>query len=73
MMNDTLKLTDDQVLAHARDLLQEHLPLTADGSCCTTDDLLNVLLGIAVNREHAGGGLHRLGRLLLIRKPSGAI
>jgi len=51
MMNDTLKLTDDQVLAHARDLLQEHLPLAADGSCCTTDDLLNVLLGIAVNRS----------------------
>jgi hypothetical protein len=49
-MNDTLKLTDDQVLVHTRDLLQEHLPLTADGSCCTTDDLLNVLLGIAVNR-----------------------
>jgi hypothetical protein len=49
-MNDTLKLTDDQVLAHARDILREHLPLTAEGTCCTTDDLLNVLLGIAVNR-----------------------
>ncbi len=49
-MNDTLKLTDDQVLTRAHDLLQEHLPLTADGSCCTTDDLLNVLLGLAVNR-----------------------
>jgi len=51
MMNDTLKLTDDQVLAHARNLLQEHLPLAADGSCCTADDLLNVLLGVAVNRS----------------------
>lgn len=49
-MNDTLKLTDDQVLTRAHDLLQEHLPLTAEGSCCTTDDLLNVLLGLAVNR-----------------------
>ena len=49
-MNDTLKLTDNQVLTRAHDLLPEHLPLTADGSCCTTDDLLNVLLGIAVNR-----------------------
>jgi putative transposase len=49
-MNDTLKLTDDQVLRRAHDLLQEHLPLMAEGSCCTTDDLLNVLLGIAVNR-----------------------
>jgi putative transposase len=49
-MTDTLKLSDDQVLDHARTLLREELPLTADGSCCTTDDLLNVLLGIAVNR-----------------------
>ena len=49
-MNDTLKLTDAQVLEQARDTLREHLPLTADGTCCTTDDLLNVLLGIAVNR-----------------------
>jgi putative transposase len=49
-MNNTLKLTDDQVLARAHDLLQAHLPLMAEGSCCTTDDLLNVLLGIAVNR-----------------------
>lgn len=49
-MNDTLKLTDDQVLTRAHDLLQEHLPLMAEGRCCTTDDLLNVLLGLAVNR-----------------------
>jgi putative transposase len=49
-MNNTLKLTDDQVLARAHDLLQAHLPLMAEGSCCTTDDLLNVLLGLAVNR-----------------------
>lgn len=49
-MNDTLKLTDDQVLTQARDILREYLPLTADGTCCTTDDLLNVLLGVAVNQ-----------------------
>jgi putative transposase len=49
-MNDTLKLTDDQVLTRAHDLLHTHLPLMAEGSCCTTDDLLNVLLGLAVNR-----------------------
>ncbi len=49
-MNDTLKLTDDQVLTEVREVLREHLPLTADGTCCTTDDLLNVLLGVAVNR-----------------------
>ena len=49
-MNNTLKLKDDQVLDHARETLREHLLLTADGTCCTTDDLLNVLLGVAVNR-----------------------
>jgi putative transposase len=49
-MNDTLKLTDDQVLTEARAVLRAHLPVTADGTYCTTDDLLNVLLGIAVNR-----------------------
>jgi hypothetical protein len=49
-MNDTLKLHDDQVLDHAREILREQLPLNADGTCCTTDDLLSVLLGIAVNR-----------------------
>jgi hypothetical protein len=49
-MDDTLKLTDAKVLEHARDNLREHLPLTAEGSQCTTDDLLNALLGVAVNR-----------------------
>ncbi len=50
-MNDTLKLTDDQVMVHARDLLGEHLPLTAEGTCCTTAELVNALLGVAVNRS----------------------
>ena len=50
-MNDTLKLTDDQVLIRARDLLGEHLPLTAEGTCCTTAELVNALLGVAVNRS----------------------
>ena len=50
MSHDTLKLTDQQVLEHAHNLLQTHLPLKAAGSACTTDDLLNILLGIAVNR-----------------------
>jgi hypothetical protein len=38
------------VLKHAHDLLEEHLPLAADGYSCTTDDLLNVLLGVAANQ-----------------------
>ncbi len=50
-MNDTLKLTDNQVLSHAQDLLCEHLPLTAEGTCCTTAELLQALLGVAVNRS----------------------
>ncbi len=51
MTHDTPKLTDQDVLTHARARLQQHLPLHADGSVCTTDDLLNVLLGAAVNRS----------------------
>ncbi len=49
-MDDTLKLTDRKVLEHAHDNLREHLPLTAEGYQCSTDDLLNALLGVAVNR-----------------------
>jgi len=48
-VNDTLRLTDQKVLDHAQNLLAEHLPLTADGYVCTTDDLLKVLLSIAAN------------------------
>lgn len=50
MTNYTLKLTDQEVLKHAHDLLEENLPLAADGYSCTTDDLLNVLLGVAANQ-----------------------
>jgi Transposase DDE domain len=50
MAHDTPKLTDHDVLAHARARLRDHLPLHAEGSVCTTEDLLNVLLGVAVNR-----------------------
>ena len=45
MTNDTLKLTDQEVLQRAHTVLAEHLPLQADGYTCTTDDLLDVLLG----------------------------
>ena len=50
MRNDTLKLTDREVLQHAHTVLAEHLPLQADGYTCTTADLLDVLLGVASNR-----------------------
>jgi putative transposase len=50
MTHHTPKLTDHDVLRHARTRLRDHLPLQADGYVCTTDDLLQVLLGVAVNR-----------------------
>ncbi len=50
MRHDTPKLTDQDVLQHARSRLQAHLPLHAEGYLCTTADLLNVLLGVAANR-----------------------
>lgn len=49
MPNDTLRLTDQKVLNHAQNLLEDHLPLKAEGYACTTDDLLKVLLGVATN------------------------
>jgi Transposase DDE domain len=51
MTHHTPNLTDHQVLHHTRARLRDHLPLHADGYCCTTDDLLQVLLGVAVNRQ----------------------
>nr|MBS0020684.1 hypothetical protein [Gammaproteobacteria bacterium] len=50
MLNDTLQLTDQKVLHYTEELLEAHLPLAADGYCCTTADLLDVLLGVAVNQ-----------------------
>ena len=50
MSHHTLKLSDQKVLDQARAVLKDHLPLEAEGSVCTTDDLYNVLLGVAANR-----------------------
>ncbi len=50
MANHTPKLTDQEVLQRAHTVLADHLPLEADGYSCTTDDLLDVLLGVAANR-----------------------
>jgi hypothetical protein len=47
MSNDRLRLTDQKVVTHAHALLEKHLPLEAGGYTYTTDDLLNVLLGVA--------------------------
>jgi len=50
MSNDTLKLTDQKVLSCARQCLGQHVPLEAAGYTCTTENLLDVLLGVATNR-----------------------
>jgi putative transposase len=42
-------LTDVEVLEQTAQLLKEHLPLKADGYICTTEDLINILLGVAAN------------------------
>jgi len=50
MGNDTPKLTDDQVLEHATQSLEAHLPVVAEGYKCTTEDLLRILLIAAARR-----------------------
>jgi hypothetical protein len=45
------ELSAPEVLPHAQDLLEEKLPLKANGYKCTTDDLFKVLLGIAATRS----------------------
>src|SRR5215470_4210844 len=51
MPDDTPDLTAPEVMQHALSTLREHLPLHAAGHICTTDDLLKVLLGVAVTRS----------------------
>jgi hypothetical protein len=51
MSNDTLKLKDREVLEFARTGLRRHLPLKTEGYKCSTEDLLNVLLGIGVSKN----------------------
>ena len=46
-MNNTLILTDRKVLEQSRMMLDNDLELKADGYKCSTEDLLNVLLGVA--------------------------
>jgi putative transposase len=48
MKDDTLKLTDQQVLEQARRGLEQHLPLQAEGYVCSAGDVWNVLLGVGV-------------------------
>jgi hypothetical protein len=50
MLYHTPELTAQEVLRHAQDLLEEKLPLNAEGYKCTTDDLFKVLLGVAATK-----------------------
>jgi len=50
-MTKDLELTDWEVLEQARSRLEEHMPLKAEGYKCSTEDLWNVLLAAAVNRD----------------------
>jgi putative transposase len=51
VVDDTLELTDEEVLEHARSRLQEQLALKADGYKCSTEGMLDVLLGVAVTQD----------------------
>jgi putative transposase len=51
MPDHTPELSAQEVLRHAQDLLEEKLPLKAEGYKCTTDDLFKVLLGIAATKS----------------------
>jgi hypothetical protein len=50
MLYSTPALSAQEVLRHAQDLLEEQLPLNAEGYKCTTDDLFKVLLGVAATK-----------------------
>ena len=49
-MEYTPKLTDADVMEHARDVLTEYLPLEADGYVCTGADLWQILLGVSAKQ-----------------------
>lgn len=50
VVDDKPKLTDAEVLHAAQATLEQHFDLHAEGSCCTTTTLYQVLIGVAVKR-----------------------
>jgi hypothetical protein len=48
---DKPKLNEVEVLRRAQATLEEHLPLEADGYCCTSATLYEVLIGVAAQRS----------------------
>lgn len=51
MSNHTPELSTQKVLQHTQEVLEEKLPLKAEGYKCTTDDLFKVLLGVAATKS----------------------
>src|SRR5215510_8752889 len=51
MLYHTPDLSAQEVLQHTQDLLEEKLPLNAEGYKCTTDDLFKVLVGVAATKS----------------------
>src|SRR4029453_14357990 len=47
----TPELNAQEVVQHTQELLEEKLPLKADGYKCTTDDLFKVLVGVAATKS----------------------
>jgi putative transposase len=50
MQYHTPELSAQEVLRHTQTLLEQHLPLNAEGYKCTTDDLFKVLVGVAATK-----------------------
>jgi hypothetical protein len=48
---DKPKLNEVEVLRRAQATLEGHLPLEADGYCCTSATLYEVLIGVAAQRS----------------------
>jgi len=44
------KLTDTEVMEEACTILNDNLPLTADGYVCTGNDLWQILLGVSAKQ-----------------------
>lgn len=51
MTYDTPKLDQQQTLTFARSVLEQHLSLEADGYCCSSEELLDILLMMAAKGE----------------------
>lgn len=51
MKHHTPQLSDDDVLQQAKQQLMPHLQLKADGYVCTSEQLFDLLLGVAASRD----------------------